>query len=206
MYNSVITYEIQDLNSSAFMDLIKEILEAEFQEQTATHSKTFLPVSVQKDSYLLDPINDNEINPAYCSIIKAKADNAQNNFHEQESVKNSYIIGVLANGLENLRKILDAIYVILNDMDVKNYVFHYKDASGNLIVSNSDEYRVSSLSTEYQVSKTINDQNIIYGSLVLEAEIAEIATFNTYNEIEGANITHKLGDNETEILQTENIQ
>lgn len=205
MYSSLITYSIQDLNSSTFMDLIKEILEAEFQEQILTYAKTFLPVVVQKDSFLLDPINDTEINPAYCSIIKAKADNAQNNFHEQENIKNSYIIGVLANGLENLRKILDAIYTILTDMDVKNYIFLYKNAGGNSIISNSDAYRVSSLSTEYQVSKTINDQNIIYGSLVLEAEIAEIATLNTFTAIEGVDTTHKLGDNAKEILQTDNL-
>jgi hypothetical protein len=187
------------------MDLVKEVLEAEFQEQILTYSKTFLPVLVNKDKYLLNPINDTEINPAYCSIIKAKAVNTDFQFHGQESNKNSYVIGVLADGLENLRKILDAIYVILTDMDVKNYIFLYKNSNNDLIVSDSGSYKVASLSTEYQVSKTINDKDIIYGSLVLEVDINEKAKFNTYAAFEGADITHKLGANEIELQQNENI-
>lgn len=205
MYTSLLTYPIYDLNSSEFIELIRTILEIEFNNQITEHSKTFLPTVVKKDEYLLSPVSDKEINPAFCSVIKAKMNNTEYRFSNQQNELNSYVIGILANGLENLRKIADAIYEILNDMDVKNYLFHYKNALGDNLISDSGEFYISSLSTEYEVSKTMNDKNIIYGSLVLNAQIAEVPKENTHSQLEGVTIDHKVGENEINIKQTTNL-
>jgi hypothetical protein len=202
MYESLITYPVYDLNSSEFVELIKEILEAEFSEQRTTHNKTFLPTEVKTDEYLLSPIADKEINPAFCSVIKAKMNSTDYRYSVQQNDLNNYIIGILANGLENLRKIGDAIYEILNDMDVKNYIFTYKNALGNNVISDSGEFYISSLSTEFEVSKTMNDKNIVYGSLVLNAQIAEIPKENTHPSLTEMSVDHKLGDNEIKLTQT----
>lgn len=171
-YISLITYGIYDLNSSLFLELIREILEVEFNKQRNQFAKTFLPKIVKKDEYLLSPVSDTDINPAFCSVIKAASKNAENHFHQQSNEDNTFIIGVLADGLENLRKILDSIYIILNDMDVKNYLFTYG------ILSDTGKYRINQMNHEFEVSKTSNDKNIVYGSLTLQAEIAEIAKEN----------------------------
>ena len=160
MYSPIITYQIYDLNSTIFLCLIREILQAEFQRQIAL-GNDFLPIDVKTDEYLLSPIADKEINPAFCSVIKAKSTNAENQFHGQENINNSYIIGILANGLENLRKISDAIYIILNDMDIKNYIFNSKNCEGVKLISDDGTYRVVNMSTEFEVEKTINDKNIV---------------------------------------------
>lgn len=189
-YSPVITYEVYDLNSSLFLALIKEILEAEFAVQIEEYENDFLPSAVKTDEYLLNPVSDLDIDPSFCSVIKAKSVNGENQFHKQTNEKNTFIIGILAEGLESLRKISDAIYIILNDMDVKNYIF----LQG--LLSNSEAYKITELSSEFQVSKTINDREIVYGYLTLEAEIAETSKFNTFEavneinvEINGINIT-----------------
>ena len=160
-YISKLTYPIYDLNSSLFVTVLQEILQTEFQNQISTHGKTFLPTEVKTDEYLLSPIADKEINPAFCSIIKAKMSNTDQRFSVQQNDANSYIIGILADGLTNLRKIGDAIYTILNDMDVKNYLFLYENTEGDKIISDSGQYFVNSLSTDYEVSKTKNKKNIV---------------------------------------------
>jgi len=195
-YSSKITYEVYDLNSSLFLELIREVLEAEFTKQIADFDKDFLPVEVKTDEYLLNPVSDLDIDPAFCSVIKAKSSNGNNPFFKQANEKNVYIIGILADGLENLRKISDAIYIILNDMDVKNYFF------GQKIISDSGTYKISELSSDFQISKTINDRNIIYGSLTLEVEIAEEVKFNDYAEINEIRVKHQLGADESETNQT----
>jgi len=174
--------------------------------QRTEHGKTFLPQLVKTDEYLLNPIADKQIDPAFCSIIKAKSDGTEQRFASQQNDLNHYIIGVLANGLENLRKITDAIYIILNGMDVKNYLFLYKNLNGDNLISDSGKYFVKSLSTEYEVSKGLNDKDIIYGSLILQAEIAEVSKFNTYPVVNRIDVTGKYGVNEEEdkeiVLQT----
>jgi len=204
MYSSKITNPIYDLNSSLFLEIVREILEAEFVNQRTNFAKTFLPLAVKTDSYLLNPISDKEINPAFCSVIKAKSTNSENQFHGQDNNLNIFIIGILANGLENLRKICDAAYIILNDMDVKNYLFNYK-VDDNNIISDSGTYKVSAISTEFEVSKTMNDKNIVYGNLTLVCEIAEVAKFNTHEPLTEINTTHKLGVNEIEVIQKINL-
>jgi hypothetical protein len=203
-YTVKLTYPVYDLNSSEFIEIIRTILETEFANQISVHGKTFLPTSVKTDEYLLNPVASKEINPAFCSIIKAKMSNTDNRFSDQQNDSNNYIIGILADGLTNLRKIADAIYEILNDMDVKNYIFLHKNSEGDEIISDSGQYFVSSLSTEYEISKTMNDKNIVYGSLVLNAEIAEVPKLNTHPEIVGITTEHKLGENKINITETTN--
>lgn len=204
MYNSLITYSIYDLNSTLFLELIREILQAEFLKQRTDFAKTFLPLTVESDSYLLEPLADKEINPAFCSVIKARSTNSENQFHGQDNNLNTFIIGILANGLENLRKISDAAYIILNDMDVKNYLFNYKVDDNNIIFDDGT-YKVSSMSTEFEVSKTMNDKNIVYGNLILTCEIGEVAKFNAHEPLTEINTTHQLGVNEIEVIQKTNL-
>jgi hypothetical protein len=201
-YTSKLTYPVYDLNSSIFIAMIQEILQAEFQNQITTHGKTFLPTSVKTDEYLLSPIADKEINPAFCSIIKANMANNDHRFHEQQGNASGYIIGILADGLTNLRKIADTIYIILNDMDVKNYLFTYKNANGDGIIWDSGEYYISTLSTEFEVSKTMNDKNIVYGSITLNAQMAEVAKVNEYTEINQITSDLKFGEDQKNIKQT----
>lgn len=197
-YTSKIEYEIYDLNSSVFVELIREVLEVEFLNQRSIFNKTFLPQSVKKDEYLLSPVSDKEINPAFCSVIKAKMEGTEQRFSEQQNDDNTYIIGILANGLENLRKIADAVYIILNDHEVKHYFWSYAN-NGVKLISDSSKYYVKALSTEYQVSKTMNNKEIVYGSLMLGSEIAEVPLFNTYSDFEGSDHIIKVGENEKEI-------
>jgi len=203
IYSPKITYPIYDLNSSLFLEIIRNILETEFQNQINIFGNLFLPISVSSDSYLLDPISDKEINPAFCSIIKAKSINLENQFHSQENIKNTFIIGILADGIENLRKICDAIYIILNDMEIKSYIFLITNEAGEKLISDDSSFKVSSMSTEFEVSKTMNDKNIVYGSIQLEAEIEESFKFNIHVPLKEVHITHQLGENLTELKQTE---
>jgi len=206
MYTAKVTYGVYDLNSSLFLALIKEVLEAEFTKQRlAPLSKTFLPKTVKTDEYLLSPVSDKEIDPAFCSIIKAKMKGTEQRFYVQQNDLNMFIVGVLADGLTNLRKILDAIYIILNDMDVKSYLFQYKNALGENLISDSGKYLVESFSTDYEISKTNNDQNIVYGSLILQAEISEVSKSNTYPEIDSVDLNLGLGENEININQITNL-
>ena len=204
-YEVQLTYPVYDLNSSEFITIIQTILQTEFQNQITEYSNDFLPTDVKTDEYLLSPIADKEINPAFCSIIKAKMSSTDQRFSTQQNDSNSYIIGILANGLTNLRKIADAIYEILNDMDVKNYIFLYKNAAGDQIISDSGQYFVNSLSTDFEVSKTMNDKNIVYGSIVLNAEIAEVPKENTHTEIVGSTTDLKMGKDKKNIKQTTNL-
>jgi len=205
-YTAKLTYSIYDSNSSLFLELLKTILETEFTAQRiAPHLKTFLPKAVQTDEYLLSPIADKEIDPAFCSIIKAQMKGTENRFAGQQNELNYFIIGVLANGLANLRKILDAISIILNDNDVKIYLFQYKNALGENLISNSSQYMIKELSSEFEVSKTINDKNIVYGSLILQAEISEVVKLNTYTPINSVDLNLELGNNEVNINQITNL-
>lgn len=201
-YTARLTYSVYDLNSSLFLEVVRELLQAEFINQRLTPALQFLPKIVKTDEYLLNPISDKDIDPAFCSIIKAKMSNTDNRFANQQNDLNSYVIGILADGLTNLRKIADAIYEILNDMDVKNYLFLYKNLNGENLISDSGRYFVESLSTEFEVSKTMNDKNIVYGNLVLNAEISEVTKFNTYADIDQITIDLKLGEDEKNIKQT----
>jgi hypothetical protein len=201
-YTAKITYGVYDLNSTYFMGLIKTILEAEFTKQRLTPlSKTFLPKAVKTDEYLLSPIADKEIDPAFCSIIKAKMEGTDQRFSSQQNEMNTYIIGILADGLTNLRKIADAIYIILNDMDVKDYIFKYQNSSGENLISDSLKYQVKSLSTDFEVSKTMNDKEIVYGSIILQAEISETPKFNTHDLIGSVDLGLQVGENEIQINQ-----
>ena len=196
MYSSLITYSIYDLNSSLFLELIREILDVEFTKQRNVFGNDFLPVNVKTDEYLVNPISDLDINPAFCSVIKAASSNGENHFHGQSNEVNTFLIRVLADGLENLRKILDSVYIILNDMDIKNYLFTYKNANGEKILSNDGMYRVNQMSNEFEEQKTINDKNIVGGYLTLQAEIAEVSKFNTYPELTELNIDLQVGPNQ----------
>jgi len=201
-YTTQVTYPVYDLNSSFFIELLKEVLEVEFNNQITTHANTFLPTTVKTDEYLLNPIADKEIDPAFVSIIKAKFVNTEGRYFEQNNDNNSYIIGILADGLLNLRKIADAIYEILNDMDVKNYFYLYENSRNCKIISDSGKFFISNLSTEFEVSKTMNDKNIVYGSLVLNAEIAETSILNTYEEINQITTDFEMGADNKNIKQT----
>ena len=203
-YTAQLTYPVYDLNSSLFLEVLKDVLQSELINQRLTTSLQFLPKTVKTDEYLLSPISDKEIDPAFCSIIKAKISNTDNRFANQQNDLNSYIIGILADGLTNLRKIADAIYEILNDMDVKNYLFLYKNTNGDNLISDSGQYFIQSLNTEFEVSKTMNDKNIVYGSLVLNAEIAEVPKFNTYTDIDQISTDLKIGENEINVKQVTN--
>jgi hypothetical protein len=206
MYSAKITYGVYDSNSSLFLELIRTIIETEFTKQRNTLSKTFLPKTVKGDEYLLSPIADKEIDPAFCSIIKAKMEGTNQRFADHQDDLNHYIIGIMADGLVNLRKITDAVYIILNDMDVKNYIFNYQNSEGENLISDSGKYFVKNLSTEFEVSKTMNDKEIVYGYLVLQAEICEVTKFNTHPEIEYISTTNKLGANEIELKQTTHFE
>ena len=188
-YSPLITHATYDLNSSLFLELVREVLQVEFLNQRNNFAQTFLPKVVKKDEYLLNPVADTDIDPAFCSVIKAKSQPGDNQFHGQSSELNTYVIGILADGLENLRKIADAAYIILNDMDVKNYFFNYKNTDGDQVVTNSGKYKITALSTEFEVMKTMNDKNIIYGFLILEAEIGEKAKFNLRPTLKEIDIT-----------------
>lgn len=200
-YVSKITYPVYNLNSSDFLTIIQEILQVEFLNQRTIHLKTFLPTIVKTDEYLLSPIADKEINPAFCSIIKAKMSSTDQRFSGQQNDDNSYVIGILADGLSNLRKIADAIYEILNDMDIKNYLFTLKNINGDNLISDSGKFYISSLLNDFEVSKTMNDKNIVYGNLVLNAEISEVPKFNTHEEINQVTTEFKLGENEISLTQ-----
>jgi hypothetical protein len=203
-YSALLTYSIYDTNSSVFLELIRSILEAEFVKQRGSFSKTFLPKVVKADEYLLNPVSDKEIDPAFCSIIKAKFDGTDQRFSSQNNNLNFFVIGVLADGLSNLRKILDTVYIILNDLDVKNHIFLAKNTSGDNYISDSGQYMIKNLSTDFEVSKTMNDKEIVYGSLILQAEISETPKINTYADINEIEVVNTFGDNEKEVTQLTN--
>lgn len=198
-YSAQITYPIYDLNSTLFVELVREVLEVEFLNQRTNHSKTFLPQKVETDNYLLNPISDQDIDPAFCAIIKANAENITQYFN-QENLSNTYLIQVVAKGLENLRKITDAIYIILNDMFVKQYFFQYKNGD-KLLISDSSKYLVKTITTDLETSKTITDQNIIMGNVMLMAEIGEEPEFNTTAPLTEIETKFKLGLDEKEVIQ-----
>lgn len=205
-YTAKLSYSVYDLNSSVLVELVKEVLQVEFLNQRTEHGNTYLPQVVKKDEYLLSPVSDKEINPAFCSVIKAKMEGTEQRFSNQQNDKNQYIIGILANGLENLRKIADAVYVILNDMDVRHYFYQVTDTEGNRLISDSGEFYIKALSTEFEVSKTMNNKEIVYGYLILNAEVSEVPKFNTYSTFEGVTAEIKVGEDEKEINLETNIE
>lgn len=203
MYSSLITYSIYDLNSSLFLELIREVLDVEFTKQRDEFGNTFLPIEVKTDEYLVNPVSDLDINPAFCSVIKATSSNGENHFHSQSNEVNTYLVRVLADGLENLRKILDSVFIILNDMDIKSYLFTCKNSNGDKIISNDGMYRVNQMSNEFEEQKTINDKNIVGGYLTLQAEITETSKFNLHPLLTEANTELQVGPNKkSTILNT----
>lgn len=198
-YASQITYEVYDLNSTEFLRLVQEVLHVEMLNQRATHNKTFLPQIVRGDDYLVDKIADKDINPSFCAISKAKMEGSESNFASQQNNLNYYIISIMANGLENLRKVADSIYVILNDLDVKTYLSMVEDSNGCKIVFNKSTLKISSLSTEFEVKKTENNRDVIYGNLILEAQIVEKTRLNTSTPINSVDLTNKFGEDKKEI-------
>lgn len=200
-YTSQLTYGVYNQNATLFLEVVREVLEVEFLNQKNNFGKSFLPGKVQTDEYLLNPIPDKDFDPSWCSVIKAKWESGENQFIEQQNNMCYYIIGIMARGMEDLRKIGDSIYVILNDMNVKQYFFLYENGAGERLISNSGEYLVKSLSTEYEIKKTNNDKDVIYGNLVLQAEILELAAFNETTPLTEIHTTHKLGENLTEVKQ-----
>jgi hypothetical protein len=201
-YTAKLTYDVYESNSSLFLEVLRTVLETEFAKQRLTPAlAAYLPKTVKTDEYLMSPIADKEIDPSFCSIIKEKWENTEYRYPGQQNDLNHYVIGILANGLTDLRKIADAIYIILNDMDVKSYLFLYKNALGENLISDSGQYYIKTLSTEYEIEKTMNDKNVVYGHLVLQAEIAEVTKFNTYPDIDSVDVTLQVGDNQIELKQ-----
>lgn len=123
MYTAKITYPISELNSSFFLEKLRNVLEVELLNQRNVFAKTFLPQVVKKDDYLLNPITDSDLNPSFCAVVKAKADDSKKGFNELQVLKTIYLVKIAAYGLENLRQIQDVIFQILNDLDVKHYFF-----------------------------------------------------------------------------------
>lgn len=202
-YTSKITYPVYDLNSTLFVELVREVLQVEFLEQRNNHSKDYLPLVVKNDEYLVNPISDEEINPAYCAVTRAKSE-IEGQLFKQENLVNSFIIQVVANGLENLRKVTDAIFIILNDMDVKHYFFQYKNDDNQNIIFDSSLYKIDSISTDITTKKVINNKDVVMGNLVLQAGIAEVVKYNKTTQTEGASTSHKIGESQIEIKQETN--
>lgn len=200
-YTAQITYPIYDLNATLFQEVVREVLQAELVKQRTTFSKTFLPQLVKTDEYLTNQISEADLNPAFCSVVKAKTDGTDQQFTGQQNNLNYYIISVYAFGLDNLRKITDALYIILNDEVIKQYFFLYQNTNGDNVISDSGKYKVNNLSTEIEVKETTNNKDVIYGSLILQAEIAEVTQLNTFADFDSIEVTHQLGENETELIQ-----
>lgn len=135
MYTAKITYPIPELNNSFFLEKLRNVLQIELLNQRNVFNKTFLPQLVKKDDYLLNTITDSDLNPSFCAIVKAKADNANEGFNELQVLKIIYLVKIAAYGLDNLRNIQDVIFQILNDLDVKHYFYQLKREvlSGNII-------------------------------------------------------------------------
>ncbi len=200
-YSTKITYPIYNLNSTEFLEVVRELLQVEMLNQRNNHGKTFLPQSVKTDEYLLNDISDKEIDPSYCAISKSKMESSDQNFPSQQNNLNYYIISILANGLENLRKIADSIYIILNDLDVKIYLSQVESIRGDILVYNKNTLKISSLSTEIEEKKTMNDKNVIYGNLIFEAQIIEKTQLNTSTPIDSIEVINKIGENKKEVKQ-----
>lgn len=203
-YTSQITYPIYDLNSTEFMEVVRELLQIEMLNQRTAHGKAYLPQLVKGDDYLVNPISDTDINPAFCSITKAKMESTDHNFPTQQNNMNYYIISLLAKGIDNLRKIADAIYIILNDLDIKMYLSLATSTNGDKLLYTKSSLEIKSLSTEIEERKTVNEKDVVYGNLVLQAQITEVVQKNTYPEIEGINEVHEIGSDEKEITQITN--
>jgi hypothetical protein len=199
VYSTLITYPVYDLNSSEFVGVIQDVLQKEFINQTDNHSIDYLPVVVNTDEHLTSPIADSVMNPAYVSVIKGASKDSEHFFFEQNSDLNYFVIGVNAYGLANLRKIQDAIYIILNDMDVKHYLWQLKNDDGENYISDSGMYKVIKNDSQFEEKKTINDKDVVYGSLILQVQIAEVVKQNTYPDLEGMNTDLNLGENKTSV-------
>lgn len=195
-YKAQITYPVYELNSTEFMNVVKEVLQVEMLNQRTTHGKTYLPIEVKGDDYLVNPINSNDLNPAFCSIAKPEFKKGDVNFSKQQNNNVIYIISILAKGLNDLRKIADSIYIILNDLDVKTYLSQAKSTRGDLMLFRKESFMVNSLSTEIEERKTVNDKNVLYGNLIVEAQIAEVTQFNTYTPIDSVDLKVQLGNEE----------
>lgn len=200
-YLPQLTYPVYDLNSTEFMEVVREVLQVEMLNQKNNHSKPFLPEKVNPDEYLLNGIAPTEMNPSYCAIVKAKMDGTEDNFPSQQNNNNIYIISILAYGLEDLRKIADSIYVILNDLNVRTYLSQVESVRGDKLVYNKSTLKVSSLSTEIKEKKTLNNEDAIYGNLIFEAQIVEKTQLNTSTPIDSVHVDNKFGENEKEVKQ-----
>lgn len=204
-YTSRITYPIYDLNASAFLTILQEILQVEMLNQRTAYTKSFLPKLVKTDEYLLNPVSNTDLDPSFCSIVKTKADVTDNRFTTQQANINNYAILVYANGISNLRKILDAIYIILNDTDIKAYLFRLKNSNNENLIWDSGSYFVKSLDTDYDINKSMNDKDVVLGAINLEVAISEVAKLNTYPELTSIEVINKVGNDEIGIKQLINL-
>lgn len=201
MYTSQLTYPVYDLNSTEFMEVVREVLQVEMLNQKNNHGKSFLPEKVNPDRYLLNGIADTEMNPSYCAIAKAKMNGTEDNFSIQQNNNNIYIISILAYGLSDLRKIADSIYVILNDSDVRIYLNEVESVRGDKLVFRKSAMRISSLSTEIEEKKTKDNKDAIYGNLIFEAQIVERTQLNTSTPIDSVYVDTRFGEDEKKIEQ-----
>lgn len=203
MYVQQLTYPIYDLNSTLFAEEIRNVLEVEFNSQITNHGKDFLPTVVKADGYLVNPINaDSDLNPAFVAITRSNSDNDSGFQFKQTNLDNTYIIQIVAIGLDNLRKIADAIFIILNDMNVKHYFNKLKNSYGEEIIYNPDTYKIESITTDLQASKTNGNKDVVMGNLRLTASIAETVKFNETTPINSVVLTNEIGEDKIAITQT----
>jgi hypothetical protein len=180
MYQSKITYPISELNSSFFLEELRKVLEIELLNQRNNFTKTFLPESVKKDDFLLNPITDSDLNPAFCAIVKAKSIDNKEGFNEIQVIDNTFLVKIAAYGLDNLRKIQDVIFQILNDLDVKHYFYQLKREilSGDII--QDVEYLVQGANLEFV---TYNGNDYLDGETFIGVENITTYDKDTGNEI-----------------------
>lgn len=169
MYSAKITYPISELNSSFFLEELRNVLEVELLNQRTIFGKTFLPQVVKKDDFLLNPITDSDLNPSFCAVVKAKSEDSEKGFNELQVLKTIYLVKIAAYGLNNLRQIQDVIFSILNDLDVKHYFFQLKREvlSGNILQD-----------VEYFVD---GGTSIVYNGNTIDAGVSFVGVENITN-------------------------
>ncbi len=180
MYSSKITYPILELNSSFFLETLRSVLEVELLKQRSSFGKTFLPILVKKDEYLLNPIADSDMNPSFCAIVKAKTLDDKSGAKEQQNTNTTYMVVVAAYGLDNLRKIQDVIFQILNDLNVKHYFqqLQREVISGEIFPYNLLEYQVLD-----GISIVYNGNTIVKGD-----KFQAVDGVTTFTKTEGSEI------------------
>lgn len=188
MYSSKITYPILELNSSFFLETLRNVLQIELLKQRSSFGKTFLPQIVKKDDYLLNPIADSDLNPSFCAIVKAKTVDDKSGAKQQQNTNTTYMVVVGAYGLLNLRKIQDVIFQILNDLDVKHYFqkLQREVISGEIFTYNLLEYQV------------LDGESIVYNGNTIVAG-------DKFEAVDGVTTYTKTTGNETVVEFDNNI-